>query len=392
MTNSSISLRPIHLEKGSHSSSYDASSPSVLTVDLSAIQDNYIHLQNLSAPSICSAVIKANAYGGGLIPVAKALYEANCQDFFVATLEEGIEARTVLPLPINIYVLNGIQIGYEEFYHHNHLIPVLNSIEEIEEWNSYAAKKQLTLKALLHIDTGMNRLGLSIEDLPLLISLMPFLKNIDILYVMSHLACSSQIDHPMNQKQLTIFYEKFMKCFPKHKASLSASGGFFLGGGYHFNLIRHGLNLYGVYHPKHFQTRSFLKFSLRLSARVLQIRTVSDGESIGYDQTYVVQGKRRLATIGIGYADGLPRSLSNQGAVAYIQGYEVPFVGLISMDLSVVDITDVPFDLVNRHTWVDLFYDNMSLYKLSQQANSTPHEFISRLSPRCKRTYIQRIT
>jgi len=296
-----------------------------LTVNLGIIKDNYSYLQSV-AKSKVGAAIKSDAYGLGAKNVTPALFEAGCRDFFVAHIEEGIDARNhLLSLEANIYVLNGFQIGAENIFAEYNLIPALSNLSQIEIWNKLEKKG----KSIIHFDTGMNRLGLSKECLASLKALPEGTE-----YIISHLACDGDITNPYNKSQL----DEFIKYTAAHKVkqSLAASGGIFLGPEYHFDMVRPGAALYGIGSDKN----PNLKNPITLTAQIIHIKHCNDDVSVGYDRTGYVKAGSTLATIALGYADGFFRSLGNRGFI-FINGIKVPIIGTLSMDLTVLDVTGV---------------------------------------------------
>lgn len=351
-------------------------SDSTLTIDLAAIAENYSTLQKESSPAKCAAVVKANAYGLGIDKVAPILAKANCESFFVATLDEAIELRELLPEK-TIYIFHGLRPGQENVLHENNLIPVLNDISQIETWSEFAKQSEQKLMAIIHIDTGMNRLGVSLDQIDNINT-----ETLDIKFVMSHLACSNK-DHPKNEEQLAIL-NKVKESFSDIPVSFANSSGIFLGSDYHFDMVRPGVSLYGV-NPTPDQDNP-MQDVVTLTSKILQIRTTSKSETVGYGATKEVSANTKLATIPVGYADGYMRSLSNNSS-CYFGDTELPIVGRISMDMIVVDITQAPereilpsseVELIGRHVPVDL---------LARQAGTIGYEILTNLGKRYKRIY-----
>ena len=340
-----------------------AAAESILTIDLDALVDNY---RTLSKRANTAAVVKANAYGLGVERIAPALNNAGCSIFFVATLDEGIQLRTLLP-DAEIHVFDGVLPGWKDDLLNHHLIPVLNSPEQIDLWGNADA-------ADLHVDTGMSRLGLMPSD-------WENLPETDLL--ISHLASADTPDHPQNAAQLKAFNLARDK-IPHRRASLSASSGAFLGAEYHFDLVRAGVSLYGV-NPEPGKPNKMAQV-VRLQARILQVRLVDSPQSVGYGASYQVSQPTRIATVAIGYADGYLRSLGNEG-IAYIEGHEVPVVGRVSMDLTTLDVTDVPADLAQPGCLVDMIGPGTPIDDVAAKAGTIGYEILTRLGPRPKRIY-----
>ena len=367
--------------------SFFPQSPSVplaLIIDLEAIAHNYhIFRSHMKKGTLCAAVLKANAYGMGVKEVGIRLYQEGCRHYFVAHLSEAIELKSFLGRDASIYVLNGLRKGDEEVYAYYNLIPVLSDLRQIQMWNAFSKNKQECLKASLHFDTGITRTGLSpktAQELGLL-----DLSHIEIVCVMSHLACTYQPFHPMNEAQ-RLSFDVLCKRFPFALSSFSNSGSTFLGPEYHYNLIRIGLALTGcrtaIPHRDY-----MLRPALKAYAQILQINEVSRGESVGYDATFITSRASRIATLGVGYADGYLRSLSNRGEV-YFEGQKLPVVGRISMDLLTIDVTDVPPNKIHPGDWVELFGDHLFVDELAEKAETISWELFTRLGSRFERFYL----
>ena len=353
--------------------------PTLLRIDLDAIVANYRLLAKLSAPAECAAVVKADAYGLGVAPVAQAFQNAGCRTFFVATLDEGIELRRLLD--DDIYVFNGVMTDeIAEFAEHS-LRPVLNDLDQIAAWRAFGAQDS-PQPAAISVDTGMNRLGLSTLALNHIRTNPTLLDGVDARLVLSHLACADESLNQKNTDQLQFFRESLL-LFPRIAASLSASAGIFLGSEWRFDLVRPGIALYGG-NPRPSQPNPMNQV-IRLSARILQCRDVGAGETIGYSATRHFRTTRQIATVGIGYADGFFRSLSDNGMV-YIGQKSCPVVGRVSMDLISVDITGI--DGVKAGDWVDLIGQDHNVDALAAEAGTIGYEILTALSSRHQRVYV----
>lgn len=363
------------------------SARAVLTVDLAALRANWAHLNQVSGRAECAGVVKADAYGLGLAPIAKALTNEGCKTFFVATIDEGRAARSVQP-GATIYVLDGLLPGAEAQYTGFDLRPVLSSLAEVRDWAAYSRSRRSRLAAAVHIDTGINRLGMPETDLDQLAAAPELLSAIEITLVVSHLACADHPADPMNERQRLRFEELRAK-LPPAPASLANSGGLFLGSAYHFDLVRPGIALYGG--RAHEGVPNPMRSVVRMAARILQVRDVPPGATIGYGATYKVQRPSRVATIAIGYADGFLRALSvktgEAGPVGYIGSYQVPIVGRVSMDFTTVDVTEVPSDLARRGAWVEVMGERVTVDDLTDRAGTIGYELLSRLGQRVYRVY-----
>ena len=363
------------------------SARAVLNVDLGALRANWARLNEASGRAECAGVIKADAYGLGLAPIARALTSEGCKTFFVATVDEGRTAREVQP-GATIYVLDGLLPGAEPYYAGFDLRPALSSLAEVRDWAAYSRARGRKLAAALHIDTGINRLGLSQNEVEQLAAEPELLSTFEVTLVMSHLACADEPGNPMNVTQRDRF-NKLRAKLPPAPASLSNSGGTFLGPGFHFDLVRPGIALYGG--RAHEGKPNPMRTVVRLAARILQVHEVAAGETVGYGAIYKAQRHSRIATIACGYADGFLRALSvatgEAGPVGYLGDYPVPIVGRVSMDNLTVDVTDVPEELARRGGWVEVMGERVTVDDLTDRAGTIGYELLSRLGPRVHRVY-----
>lgn len=360
----------------------------VLTINLAALRANWATLNRASGTAECVGVIKADAYGLGIAEVAQALADEGCQTFFVATLSEARIVRTAHPGAV-IYVLDGLLPGAAAYYAGFDLRPCLSSLDEIREWAAWCDATGRRLRAALHVDTGMHRLGLSRDDVDHVASAeRAVFDHFDVSLVMSHLACADTPGHPMNAEQLERF-QAARRNLPPAPASLANSGGVFLGPDFHFDLVRPGISLYGG--------RAFdgatnpMQWVVRLQARILQVRDVQAGDPIGYGATYVAPRAARVATVACGYADGFLRALSSPtgraGPVGYVGEHPVPVVGRVSMDLITVDVTDVPEREARRGAWVEVLGARTTIDDLTDRAGTIGYELLTRLGRRVHRVH-----
>lgn len=353
-----------------------------LTVRLPVLAENFKTVQRLASPAVVAAVVKADAYGTGIAPAAKALTAAGCDTFFVARLDEGIALRALAP-KARVFVLDGAQPDMVPALITHRLTPVLNSLAEIAAWSAAATATRSQLDAAVHIDTGMNRLGLSAAELAnLAAEHLRLLSGLRVVLWMSHLACSDEPDSKMNRLQLERF-KTALAMLPEAPASLSASGGIMLGKDYHFDMVRPGLCLYGG-NPQPGQPNPFHSV-VSLKATIMQVRHAEKGETVGYGASYRLKRPSVLGTAALGYADGIFRSLSNSGSVA-INGVKAPIVGRVSMDLVTFDLTDVPSP-VQAGMEVELLGEMISLEEIATAANTISYEILTSLSRRARRSY-----
>lgn len=355
-----------------------------LTVRLGSLAANFRESLRRAAPAAIAPVVKANAYGMGLAPVAHSLVNAGADTFFVARMEEGIALRELLPRQ-RIFVLDGIATGAAPALLSHALTPVLNSLDEVAEWSALARRERRDLDAVLHVDTGMNRSGLSHHELSTLVAdIRHLLDRIKLVLVMSHLARADEPDRDMNWVQLARF-KAALALLPSAPASLSASAGIELGRDFLFDLVRPGLAIYGgnpmASRPNPYRTVGVL------TGRVLQIRAIQSGDSVGYGAGYTAAQPVTLATVAAGYADGLMRSIAARGRAA-VAGYFVPYAGRISMDLTVLDVTSVPANILARGAAVEFMGDTVTLEEVADAAGTITHEVLTSIGPRVHRHYI----
>ncbi|MFK4259365.1 alanine racemase [Agrobacterium tumefaciens] len=354
-----------------------------LFVDLSAIRSNYRRLQELSPHSVCAAVVKADAYGLGATTIASFLMAEGCKHFFVADVEEGIALRAELPATANIYVLHGAIPGQESITEHHNLLPVLNGREQLEAWLRLCHLRGRPLPAAIQLDTGMSRLGFSFGDLRAAYDKEECLSGLPIVLVMSQLACAEQRDE-VNSQQLRRFY-KVVGLFPAASLSLANSAAIFAGREFHFDMVRSGGGIFGFsgsLNPPFVPAQV-----LHLQTRIIQVRQIECGDAIGYCHSYQANGTMRIATVAIGYADGVPRSLGNRGHM-FIHDVPVPIVGAVSMDLTTIDVTALPEEWTLRGTPVDVICPQQSLETLASQAGMLNDELAIAIGSRCRKVYL----
>lgn len=307
----------------------------LLTVDLAAIVANWRDLAARGAPGAVAGVVKADAYGLGMAAVAPALRDAGCRHFFVACLTEGLALRGILgPRPM-IAVLEGFPPGADG---DAALVPVMNSLADVQAHAAAGRACGVARRAILHVDTGMARLGLDARELAALAADHAMLAGVELLYVMTHLACADEPEHPLNALQAERFAAA-CAALPPARRSFANSSGLFLGPGFASDLARPGCALYGI-NPTP-QAANPMRQVLRLDAPVLQVREIPAGASVGYGASWTAARPSRIATVAAGYADGYLRSLSGR-AVAAFRGRPVPLVARVSMDLTTFDVTDMP--------------------------------------------------
>jgi alanine racemase len=363
--------------------------PGRVTIDLGALADNWRALAGRAAPGRCAAVIKANGYGIGVSRAAPALWAAGARVFFVAHFNEGIAARQALPDEAQIYVLNGLESGAEPANYVDHrLAPAIGGAEELERWSAFAARQDRISPCAIHLDTGMNRLGFeSLAHLRTAMATHGATSGADLL--MSHFVSSEIPGDPINLAQIELF-EAARAAFPHLPASLANSSGMFLDPSRIYDLSRPGYALYGG-NPIPGRPNP-MRPVVTLTAAIQQIRSIETGMSCGYNAQWTAKRPTRLATLLIGYADGLPRRAgatdAKAGAEVGIAGRRVPLVGRVSMDLAIVDVTDLPEHQVRVGDPVELFGESIDLDDFASRSGTIGYHLLTSLGPRYQRHYI----
>ncbi|OYD85395.1 alanine racemase [Azospirillum brasilense] len=354
----------------------------VLTIDLGAVVANWTQLRDRVAPAECAAVVKANAYGLGVERVVPALAAAGCRTFVVAQFEEALAVRAVAPPDARVLSLGGLPAGTAPDFTAHRILPVLNHLGDIAAWQSHAKAHGTALPAVVHIDTGMNRLGLGPDELDTLVDDLSRLDGVDVQVWMTHLACADE-DAVMNSQQLGRFRSAVGR-LPAAKASFANSSGIFHGPAFHFDLVRPGCALYGV-NPTPGAANP-MRGTIRLDARLLQVRNVDSPMTVGYGATHRVAARGKIATIAVGYADGYLRSLSGRGHV-FVNGVAAPVVGRVSMDLITVDVSHLPNEAVTPGGLVELIGPNRPVDTVASEGGTIGYEILTSLGARYHRVY-----
>ncbi len=350
-----------------------------LEIDLGAILANWRTLCHRHACGAVGAVVKADAYGLGAQAIVPALYEAGCRHFFVASLDEALAIRPIAPGAL-IAVFNGAAPGSERDFSAHDIVPVLNSLADIAAWLGEARRLGRKLPALLHIDTGMARLGLDAREQAVAAD-RSRLDGIALRYLMTHLVSAECDADPVNREQA----RRFADCcamLPAAPRCFANSSGIFLGPDFGSDLARPGAALYGL-NPTPGRPNP-MRLAVRLLARVLQVREIPAGETVGYNGIWRAARPSRIGTVGIGYADGWLRSLSDRGAACF-DGTPVPLVGRVSMDLTTYDLTDRPE--IGPGDWLELIGPELPPDKVAEAAGTNGYEILTSLGSRCARVH-----
>ena len=352
-------------------------------IDLENIKKNYQILAQKASHSIIAAAVKADAYGLGDLEVTEVLYEEGARHFFVATYEEGVTLKKYFK-DSNIYVLYGPQEGNCAGFKKHNLIPVLNSLDQVRLWIDETTKSRKDYPAFLHVDTGMNRLGLTQEEFKIFDN-KKIMYSFSLQGIMSHLACAEDPKNPLNQIQLDRFLNIKNK-IPEIAASFANSAGIFLDPKYHFDMVRPGIALYGGNPTPNLPNP--MNNILQLYAKILQIKKINKGDSVGYGATFVAPHAMTIGIISYGYADGLLRSASNRGEV-YYKGQYLKILGRVSMDLMAVDLTPILSLEPEIDDLVELIGQHLSLDKVADFMGTIHHEVLTSLRDRMYRFYMK---
>lgn len=356
----------------------------ILTINLNAIVRNWLRLRARAGHKACAAVVKANAYGLGMLPVSEALWRAGCREFFVATVDEGLALRQALPAA-TVVVLGGVRPGREPEVAQAGLWPSLFSLDAVQRWQA-----AVSAPCVLNINTGMTRLGMEESEFAAFV-VSGAAATLDVRIFMSHLACADEPDHPLNHQQLARFNAQAPLArsrWPGVRLSLANSSGVFLGDDWHQDLLRPGAALYGVNPLPGLANPMEPVVCLRLP--VIQYRTITEPAQVGYSATAEVQPGQWLAVVLGGYADGLLRRLSNRGE-GRLAGQPVPIVGRVSMDATIFDVTRLAPDRLPAigEAWVEMLNDDLDVNRVAEHMNTIGYEVLTNLGGRYHRDYVR---
>ncbi|MBY7649266.1 MAG: alanine racemase [Candidatus Liberibacter europaeus] len=361
-----------------------------LKIDLSSLSNNWHSMNKLSGTARAGAVVKDNAYGLGLEKIAKTLYKNGTRDFFVANIQEGVELRTYIP-QAKIFVLNGINTGQEKHLFEANLIPVIASAKQLTFYSQLISNSTSHPYAL-QVDTGFNRLGLSVSEALDFSTHFSHKNNNKLSLIMSHLACAENPSSSMNYSQL----EKFLLVTKNYKgieASLSASAGILLGENYHFQLTRPGISLYGGTHAINKIYR--MQTVVTAETRIILIRKARAGEIVSYNGQKKLTRDSIIAVASIGYADGYPITLSGidsennphkfSGGKGFVKDCMIPILGKITMDMTMFDITDYPE--IELGDYIQIFGPDLKLDDVALAAGTTNYDILVKIGNRYARYY-----
>ena len=357
-----------------------------IIIDLNSIEKNYkLIKKKIGKECSIAAVLKANAYGLGIKEISIKLKKLGCKFFFVATLKEGIELRKILK-DIEIFVLNGpiffdVKI-YNYFLNYN-LIPIFNSFKELKLWIRLESKNKKKIKIGLHFDTGMNRFGIPNVEIDKVKKLFEK-KTLNLFCIMSHLSSADEKNKKINLLQKNLF-NKINSDYKNVLFSIANSSAIFNLKGFNFSFVRSGGALLGINPTKN---KNPMNNVISLHAKVLQIKNLKteNNKVVGYNSTYQVNGALKIAVLGIGYADGYPRNLSNIGYASF-KNSKLPIVGTISMDYITVDLSKLR-KKIKVGDWVELFGKNISIQDVAFLSQTIEYEILNNLGNRLQKYYI----
>ena len=359
---------------------------SVALINLDNISYNFHKIEDeIAKGSVVSVVVKGDSYGFGAVPISKRLYKEGCRNFFVATINEGIQIRNTLPYKdVQIFVLSGVFENTEDLLLKYNLVPVLNNWNQTDLWVKKAKDLNKRLDVIVHVDTGMSRNGFLEEDERR--SYKDILDNLNLLFVMSHLACADDVSSEMNRKQLARF-RSALKRLGNPKACLSATNGIFLGDDYKFDMVRPGKSIYG------FSIREdmigIVKPVMDIFSRIVQVNHLKKGDTVGYGSTFTASHDMVSITLGIGYSDGFMRKFSGFG-YGFLGGKKLPMIGRISMDYITLDASEVDEKYLKLGNWVALTHSpDYTVEKWALELGTIPHEITCRLGGRVEKIYIE---
>jgi len=358
----------------------------ILTIDLDALHANYKLLAARVTPAECAAVVKGDAYGCGLDQVAETLLRAGCSTFFVAHLGEARRLRAITA-DATIFVLNGFAPSSGAAVMELNIRPVINSLVELAEWDQFTAESGWKGGAALHVDTGMNRLGLSIEEAAA-VAARNRTQNHSVVLLMSHLACADRPEHPLNDQQIRHFRE-IRALFRGISSSLANSSGIFYDASTHCDVVRPGMALFGA-NPTPAKANP-MRPVVELKARILQVRNVPRGATVGYGAAWTARRDSRIAVVAAGYADGILRAAAVTEGKAprelIVADKRCRIVGRISMDLLALDVTDLPVSAVQRDQMATIIGPGLSVDEVAEQAGTIAYEVLTSLGHRFHRVW-----
>ena len=351
-------------------------------VRLDALARNYYRIQQAAPGAAVGAVVKADAYGLGAARIANYLLGLGCRSFFVATLEEGValrEAISASEAATVIYVFEGLRSGKARIYVDCALRPVLNTVEQVAAW------LEIGEPGAIQVDTGMGRLGVSASELNELLADDVAVQRLNLRHVLTHLACADDPPSPFNARQREAF-SALQARLGDVEVSIANTAGAFLGPSFRADLVRAGIGLYGG-NPFAADANPMDPVAT-LFARVLQVRELDTSARIGYGATYLAPAGSRIATVGVGYADGYPRVLGNT-AHAFFDGFILPVVGRVSMDLTCVDVTALDRGAMKVGDYVEMFGAHVSVDEVAALSGTISYEILTGLNARLPRIYLE---
>ncbi|MBI2882595.1 MAG: alanine racemase [Candidatus Methylomirabilis oxyfera] len=361
-------------------------------VDLEAIRHNIAAIRRLLKPSTqLMSVVKADGYGHGAVAVAQTALSAGASWLAVATVEEGLQLRKAgIEAPILLFGPTMCKEEIEVIAEHR-LQPTVCSLDQARRLSEAGLG---LIPIHLKVDTGMSRLGVAWQEAQELLSAIRILPNVTVAGLYSHLATADAVDPTTTREQFTRF-AKLVDTLRRqglrpplvHLANSAATLAF---SDTHFDLVRIGLAQYGLYPSSHLHTVVALRPALALKAKIIFVKTVPPGTGVSYGHTFRTGRRTRLATVSIGYGDGISRALSNR-IDFLVRGRRARQVGTITMDQCLIDITDVP-EAFDGDVATLLGHDGeecVSVADWAERLGTIPYEILTALSPRLPRIVSQ---
>ena len=371
-----------------------STTPAWAEISLGALKHNFRELQKLAKGSEILPMVKANAYGHGLIPISKALIQAGAKFLGVAFVQEGVALRQA-GIKTPVLILTPTLSSEIPFLLKNKLTPQVSSVEGAKDISKAARKLRLGLIAVhVKIDTGMARVGVQVGRALQEIEAIHRVPGIQIQGVYTHLATADWADPLYAWKQITLFQQALEKINRQgiapatHVANSAALITYYPQS--KGTWVRPGIALYGVYPNPKMKNRIKLIPVMQVKTRVIHIKTLEKGESVSYGRTYKAKKKIKVATLGMGYADGLLRGLSNKGYFL-LKGKKVPVIGTVCMDMTMADITHVPGVKVGD---VATFFgqdgkDFIPVEEQAERAGTISYELLCAVGERVPRIYLK---
>jgi alanine racemase len=342
---------------------------SYISVDVKAVKYNHDFFKKLVVDKCeVAMVMKSDSMGLGVEQMAKIFYNNGCKNFFVAYPYEGALIRKVLKDEnVNIYIFVGFFEDQKAYFKKYNLIPILNSVYELMAFKNFCKKEKNNYQCGVKVDTGFSRHGLTMDEME---QFKTVINSLNTKLIISHLACSDEKNHPKNTEQLNNFL-KIKEIFGnRYKYSLAATCGCFLGEKYHFDMVRIG---FGFLCNK---ASKKLKNAVGVYAKILQVKIIKKGDIVGYGASFTAEKDMKIAILGVGYSHGL---FKNYQYSAWINDQKCDFIGMISMEYSTIDVSDVYDKYLQIGSFVELVGPHLSLGDMAEKIHTNPSNVLTNL-------------